>query len=213
MGNATIFSVPLEIRNQIYCYVYACDIVYPTTKKNGLRCLYMDIKPFPGGGFHRELSPSASEVLALLLVNRQMLEEAAAIFYRRNQFLGNAFEMSRFIKGIGRTRANLLTNLVFSHTEELILEHDLLKCLLPLQGLKMVHLNSWDKNFDGLKDSLVRAGILDLTGKFNIEVSNVWFKHEAGDRARYQKISHVWSCEKGASEWKGPKKTVTCIHY
>ena len=216
MGNATIFSVPLEIRNQIYCYVYACDIVYPMTKPNGLRCLYMDIhKAFPGSSLQKELfpSPSASKVLALLLVNHQILEEAAAIFYRRNQFQGNALEMSRFIKGIGRVRANLLTNLVLLHTE-LALENDLLKCLLPLEGLKMVHLNSWNKNFDGLKDSLVRAGILDLTGKFNIEVLNVSFKHrEAGDGVRYQEISHVWSCEKGDTEWKGPKKTVTCIRY
>ncbi|KAL8786074.1 MAG: hypothetical protein Q9195_008350 [Heterodermia aff. obscurata] len=72
--------------------------------------------------------------------------------------------MSRFIKGIGRTRANLLRDLMLTHREGTILEQDQFKCLLPLEGLKRVEFSSRDKNFDNLKDKLVRAGILDWTG-------------------------------------------------
>ena len=210
VGKTTIFSLPLEIRNQIYCDVYASDIIYPSAKENGLRYLFTDSRR---GNYNRKLPSLASEVLALLLVNRQMLEEAAAIFYRKSQFQGHALEMSQFIKGIGRTRANLLTNLVLSHRDNQILKHGLLKCLLPLEGLKVVHLESWRHDFDGLKDELVRAGIMDLTGKFNIDVSNEYLCDKEGDDYAYERISYSWSCEKGATEWVGPEKTVAINYF
>lgn len=205
MGKDMIFSLPLEIRYQIYCYVFPSAIVYPTTEKHGSRHIHTD--SYRGGLFVKSF-PLASEVLALLLVNRQILEEAAPIFYRKSHFRGNALEMSRFIKGIGRIRANMLTNLELQNNFNLVSVHNFLKFLLPLEGLKMVRLTFWRHNFDGLKDELVMAGILDFTGKFNIEVYNEWVYKELDTDRPPEQISYLWSCEKGATEWVGPKKTV-----
>ena len=209
MGKNTFFSLPLEIRNQIYCYVYACTLIKPRNMVGGRPCLSLYPPSRSNNGFHGELPPS--EVLALLLVNRQMLNEAAAIFYGKTQFQHEAFQMQRFIKGIGRIRANLLRNLVLSHTHGTILKHEVLKCLLTLEGLKRILLKSYVENFDDLKNELVRAGILDFTGRVTISVWNLWRNwKKIEDRKRYTKIYHFWSCEKGATEWKGPEKTVRC---
>ncbi|CAF9920611.1 MAG: hypothetical protein HETSPECPRED_004313 [Heterodermia speciosa] len=192
-----MLSLPPEIRNLIYCSVYAFKSIYPATR-NGLRSLIL----FSDNGFEDELPPS--EVLALLLVNRQILKEAAAIFYGKIQFEQFMHDMPRFIKGIGRMRANLLTDLVLVQSQDMILEHSPLECLFPLEGLRIVRLEFEYEYFPNLKDELLRAGILQFTGRFDIEVLNTW-----PDTEVYVDRVGIWSCEKGATKWKGPKETVT----
>ena len=202
MGKNTIFSIPPELRIQIYRHVFPYNTITPMTTDR-VRCLSIDPPPLHSGGSHQELPPS--KVLALLLVNRQMLKEAAAVFYGKIRFANHVLAMPRFIKGIGRTRANLLTNLLLLYTEGLIRVHNILRYLRPLEGLQIVRIWSWYENFDGLKDELVRAGILNFTGKFDFEVLNTQISRvKSGPFMRYETISSVWSCRKGASEWKEP---------
>ena len=198
MAQPPILLMPLELRNQIYSYVYDCKYATPvTTRENGSRLFWTD-------HFYESIT------LTLLLVNRQISEEAAAIFYSKTNFKGNMDLILSFIKGIGATKANLLTQIEICHWAPSP-KPDLFRQLLPLKGLKVLRLVQPCKgNIEAFKQEFANAGILEPTGRIDIEIRMMWTNCPADDRLNAHNIC-VWNWKKGEAEWKEERRRIPCL--
>ncbi|KAL9577462.1 MAG: hypothetical protein Q9212_006350 [Teloschistes hypoglaucus] len=211
MAPITLLTLPAEIRNQIYRELLVYDtieIYYPWDKPSHL---WIEVTlpkkdAFRDGGFFRDF-------LALLLVNRQMYNEALPIFLGENKFHAdfNAF-YRYFVNGTGARRMALLSDVTlsieFDHDDfyddgehciglflnpervckdwpslNVFLGHKLKLRLAYKYGLKEDVQDFWGV--------LVRMDILDLEGQLDCLAIHIdWYQGEIH--------ASIWKCEKGS---------------
>lgn len=136
----TFTTLPWEIRNEIYSYVFDKKEISIVTYKQITRKFWL-VNPLPKRteDFHgvsdpqnylalllakrTELFHGASDpqkTLALLLVNHQISDEAAAYFYHKMLFRGTWAALRPFIKGIGAYRRDMIKSVEITRTDSII---------------------------------------------------------------------------------------------
>ena len=136
----TFTTLPWEIRNEIYNYVFDNKSISIVTYKEITRKFWL-VNPLPKRieDFHG-LSDSQKtyalllakhtqdchglsdpqKTLALLLVNHQISDEAAAYFYHKMLFRGTWAALRPFIKGIGAHRRDMIKSVEITQTGSII---------------------------------------------------------------------------------------------
>lgn len=211
-------TLPLEVRNEIYGHLFKHESITPFTNKTG-KLLYLNTLPKHDDSFLLFKASHPQKFLALLLVNRQISDEAATFFYAKTKFHGKWFDVVAFVKGIGARRRDMIRSVEISHPAGLnfVFEKDedleMLSGLLP--NLRTLRITAWAPDFTRLQNQLIQGGILKLAGKIDISVCNtdidtlvtktkrpVWQKYK--DR-------HEWRCAKGTTQWTGGKRVRTIV--
>ncbi len=201
MTSQFLTVLPPEIRNYIYELVFRCSFMARMESR------YLFIEPSTGseGSFYEIIY--RGRVLALLLVNHQVSQEACACFYPKTEFAGEALALKQFLIGIGTYRRNMIRTLHLHIDLYYYGFDDVLRLLLTMQGLwtLMVRISGF-RVADQLQN-LIDRGILMLTGKFDVRVyawSSLTYESvtqiEQGFDIWTRKV--VWSNAKGDSEWK-----------
>ena len=112
----TFFSLPPEIRNCIYERV--CTFGWPglLVRPEGFRVTRRKTsEDMLGEEVENLRAPPVQTLLELLLVNRQMYDEALPIFYGRNWFkFDTPYEFYKFIKGSADERVQLLRQVIIT---------------------------------------------------------------------------------------------------
>lgn len=115
----TFTTLPWEVRNEIYGYVFNYDnVTIRTVKPSTTKLWLLNLPPKRTGGFHGISTPQIT--LPLLHVNHQIYKEAAAYFYHKMLFRGTWSELGPFIKGIGTYRRNMIKSVEISDTDSTI---------------------------------------------------------------------------------------------
>ncbi|KAG7004655.1 hypothetical protein G7Y79_00024g056050 [Physcia stellaris] len=200
MAQPSLLSMPLELRNQIYSYIYDNKYATPLTREDGSHLLWSQLfgEPIP---------------LTLLLVNRQISAEAATIFYSKTIFKGTIAQISSFVKGIGAAKANLLRQIDICHWEASP-KPDFFRQLLPLKNLRVLRVvqpcndPSCKGDIEAFKQALADTEIVQPSSRIEIELCIMWTNRRADARFHPVNMS-VWNCKKGEAEWKEERRLIS----
>lgn len=164
----TFFDLPQEIRDEIYGYVFECDTVSPCAKNtnNQLRKrLVVNHTIHRGQRFLPSYRPN--DVLALLLVNRQISTEAAQCFYGNTSFSGTVDNVYLFLKGIGPERRNMVRTIILPPqlcSIERTAHLRLCDLLITLKSLRTVQLSFSSPDMSAVRKALFNTGVCRLMG-------------------------------------------------
>lgn len=206
-------TLPLEIRHKIYGVVFNCQSILPTSSVllERSKALCSELSSKVNDGFYCKEYPQI--VLALLLVNRQISDEAALYFYGKTTFRAELWHMIRFLKGVGIRRRNIIRRVEIVHEQQLRNtpgEQKIFDLLCTMDSLQMIRLELFERlDFVVLQQLLIDFGILQLTGRADISVHHTYQKstmvQESSEDEPIRALvrySYVWSCAKDATEWK-----------
>ena len=229
MASSPFLSLPREIRDQVYGWVFTfrCDSIGPTNRgKMIIEESDEATKPlvrgfvFCGGGsnplsqFKCSYFPRARKLLGLTLVNRQISAEAVASFYGTLVFSENPSSkssLSYFIKGIGATRRYFiktieLTNRFMVRDYDFSLDFGIFDLLCTLSNLQKLIIEPSIHDLGQLWEILMSGGVHKLTGRFQIVVRNSIIRsanHRLGEFFKFlRRKTYVWTCANGQKEWK-----------
>ena len=183
-------GLPCEIRDTTYEMVFDCYYVHPnyrcrepafgyTHKKN---CLYVQRFPIEEQEPEHVLS---NDFLALLFVNRQISAEAKPVFYKNTLFTGTEATndgLFSFVKGCGSERANLIRTVEFGPTfydkpDSSWSDNDqssIFEALRGLQNLRTLRIWTWERSFQGLRETLMQAGMNNLLGSVVVIIEQIF---------------------------------------
>lgn len=207
----TFITLPLEVRNMIYGYVFDYDFVTPHVGKKGMpRFLH------PTGcsdGFYFLCDPQ--NTLALLSLNRQISDEAAPCFYGMVKFRGKCRQIAAFIEGVGTRRRDMIRSVEISHPVSLepgfhFDNGKTFELLGALPSLRTVRIVSSVRDFTRLQLELIRIGILNLAGKCDVVVEDTFYDRIPSSVDCYRN-EYVWRCAKGTTQWTGGDLNRTSI--
>lgn len=217
-------TLPLEVRNQIYGGVFSCISRHPTSPVTP-RPIKSCFDPVPDRNDALNCKGYAQEVLALLLVNRQISDESAMYFYAKTTFRAEEWHMIHFLRGVGSRRRNSITSMEIVYDwllEDAPIEQSIFDLLCTMHSLRTVRCECSEQlDFPLLQRFLIHSGILQLTGKANISVHNIYdhetMVQESSDDAPIRSLVrdlHVWSCAEDATEWKEMEpERIVCAHW
>ena len=217
MTSLFLTKLPIEIRKDIYELAFRYDGVDVRDKPNHEFWIQRRI-----GSYSYFVQNPPDEVLALLHVNRQISQEAAASFYTNTKFTGFTADILSFLNGISGFRRDLIAtiNMVtgpissdawsmgstgFRYNYQAENFKQLLKAVIGLlstmTGLRTVNIGitpELRRHSRRIQLWLIDYGILELTGKFDLCVF-CWF----GEQHRPESnVLATWSCAEGDTEWK-----------
>ena len=167
----TFTTLPLEVRNEIYTFVFDHDRLSPRDSAPGRLCKSFQYEHSDGGfwGWVRDLLPQ--QTLALLSVNQQISDEAAAHFYGKTTFYGNWPLIAAFVKGIGAQRRNMIRNIEIDCGQSLFKDDENLDMLAGLTNLRTVDIYANSTDFPHLQNDAIPGCILGLVEKVDIDIS------------------------------------------
>lgn len=90
-------------------------------------------------------------MLALLLVNRQICAEAAALFNGITVFENHCYEIPKYLNGIGEDNASMLGTLRVSFKKEATTESEIMKKMKALKNFRVICVPTWQENLVGLQ--------------------------------------------------------------
>lgn len=115
----TFTTLPWELRNEIYSYVfYYKNVSIRTFRRHAPKLWLLNPLPKRTDNFYGISAPQ--ETLALLRINHQIYEEAAAYFYHKMLFRGTWPALRSFIKGIGAYRRDMIKSVEITQTDPII---------------------------------------------------------------------------------------------
>ncbi len=234
MASNPFIKLPREMRDKIYEMVFEYESNRPNCghSKAGIpsnytgKCLY--VQQYSRQGERPTKHVFADELLALLLVNRQISAEAAPIFFKKSVFTGTFSirnPLISFIKGSGSCRRDMIRTVelgpydCFHHQnpKHCIDANGLFEFLRSLKNLRTLLL--WTRNmpFEEVQESLEIAGIHTILGYVNVIIEQIFplrlqsGSHRAlpgGERcislAEYDplwKYSQALTCADGDTDW------------
>ncbi|CAD6593585.1 MAG: hypothetical protein ASARMPRED_007687 [Alectoria sarmentosa] len=204
MSSPTFMSLPLEIRNRIYDFVWDLGQMVSIS---GWSSKYV---PRSLRKIHPFDSNSADVTLALLHVNHQISAEAASTFYGKRKFYFGPNQLMPFLKGIV-LRRHLIREVEVMETSSFDLRFppqafDLLRNLDRLRSFTMI-INT--KPFEYVHRHLVNAGIYRLTDRLEVTVHSergitLYDKDQSilPHGSEYVVFRNNWTCAKGEREFK-----------
>ena len=197
-------SLPPELRNEIYSHVF----------NYGSNTLWVG----NGGRFYKTMYDTKylRQPLALLAVNHQISDEAAACFYGKIRFRGEWPLMADFLQGIGAWRRDMIRSVsIWSLYDGLDAAGEVFELLSALPSLRIVRIDAAAEDFTGLQNILIQGGILKLVGKVAIDVHNTYNKVALIDLPPgvlpLYTDRYVWSCARGTTQWTGGERIRTFI--
>lgn len=199
--------LPLEVRNEIYSHVFGYDYIAPFSPDTG-KLLLLNPPPQSTDGFYRKSDPQ--QILAILCVNHQISDEAAAYFYGKTTFRGGQVAVNAFIKGVGARRRDMIRSVAISHRDLLASPFDngeTFELLSRLPSLRKLRVSTSVHDFTQLQNELIRCGILKLAGTVDITVYNTYGKTTLSNSAppveQMCLDRYVWRCARGTTQWTG----------
>lgn len=209
----SFISLPLEIRHEIYGDVFSCQSILSTGSMllGRSKALCFESSSRVNDGFYCKELPQ--KVLALLLVNRQISDEAAVYFYGKTTFRAELWHMIRFLRGVGTRRRKIIKRVNIIHEQQLrdtLGEQKIFDLLCTMESLQTIRLERFELlDFRLLQQLLIGFGISNLTGRADISVHHTYQKstivQESSEDERILALvryTHIWSCAKDATEWK-----------
>ncbi len=173
---STFFDLPREIRDKIYECILEYDAVgpYENCSINGAR-KRMIVNPaiLRGQTFLPSYRPN--DVLAILLVNRQISTEAASCFYGNTTLSDTYNTMFPFLKGIGSQHMNMVRTvelLPAACNYETAAHLRLYKLLITLQSPRIVHIIFSVPDSGTMLKAIYNTGIFKLIGVVDLVVYN-----------------------------------------
>ena len=209
--SSTFTTLPLEVRNEIYSHVFGYDSIMLSSSDTGKHLLLFP-SPQKTDGFYGKSDPQ--RILAILYVNHQISNEAAAYFYGKTTFrIGEWGAVTAFIKGIGARRRDMVKSVTISYPNLLALRVDngeTFELLSRLPGLRKVRVSTSVQNFTQLQNDLTRGGILEFAGEVEIAVYNTHGDTKVINSTPCVKQlyndKYVWRCARGTTQWTGGER-------
>jgi hypothetical protein len=207
----TFFDLPREIRDQIYRYVFECDAVSPCAKTSNNRPrkrLVFNRTVRRGQRFLPSYCPN--DVLALLLVNRQISTEAALSFYGNTSFSGTLDDMYFFLKGIGPQRRNMVRTINLPpqlYSAEKAAHLRLYNLLLTLQSLRRVQISFSTPDMSIVRKALLNTGVCRLMGIVDFVLYN-FFESKMVDQNFNMGCPYIFRGEWRYTYYKDERKPV-----
>ena len=199
----TFTTLPLEVRNEIYTFVFDHDRLSPCD--NAPLCKAFQYEHSPDGHWPwvRELHPQ--QTLALLSVSQQISDEAAAYFYGNTIFYGYWPLIAAFVKGIGAQRRNMIRRIEIDWKQSLFKDDENLDMLAELTGLQTVHMYAITKDFTHLQNDTIPGCISGLVGKVDIGISVFTSGECLSDTIppvqQLYTDENTWSCARNTAQW------------
>ena len=199
----TFVTLPFEVRNEIYSHVFDYDPITPYVGRNGKRLLFYRLRGH-SHDFYAMSDPKS--FLALLEVNHEISNEAAAYFYGNMIFRGKWHQITAFIKGIGARRRDMIRTVEIKHPASTGFQFDkddTLELLGALPKLRTARITAYVPDFTRLQNQLIQGGILEIAGKFDICVHNICEGIILSCAERRHRDEYFWSCAKDTTQWTG----------
>ena len=206
-------TLPLEIRHKIYGDVFNYQHISPTGSLSFGGTKYA-VRHFqlPCKATYSEGNPN--KVLALLLVNRQISDEAALYFYGNTKFNAELQNMIWFLEGVGTRRRNIIRRVEIVYLECLGRSRcgqKIFDLLSTMHSLQIIHFEVFELLGPPLQQQLlIGSGVFKPTGRADISVHHEYHKSimvqespQAEPIDALITYHHVWSCAKDTTEWKG----------
>lgn len=218
----TFFDLPREIRDKIYGYVFECDAVSPFvkfTRNQRRKRLVFNYAVRRGQRFLPSYRPN--DVLALLLVNRQLSTEAAPCFYGNTTFSGTLDNMCFFLEGIGHQRRNMVRTinlppqLCSAGKAAHLRLYDL---LITLQRLRTVQISFSSPDMGTVRRALLTTGVCRLIGIVDFVLYN-FFEGKLVDQNFNMGCPYIfrgeWRCthfKDGRKQVEESKRNILALH-
>lgn len=198
-----LFSLPREIRDQIYECVYPSRTHLPVTRFIWRNANYLEVE---------------KAIFALRLVNRQVSVEATFHFYSSSIFYGESFNLLYFLERIGERRELIkwieLKNLLPDPTddnqdEEEACVSQLFEKINGLPTLQTITIQIIEDDLEGIWARLSGWNIWQVNSHVEIVVRNRSFRDVNrqplfNDR-RHEEVRpnvSIWRRARGATEWR-----------
>ena len=201
----TFTTLPLEVRNEIYTFVFDHDRLSPSDSAPGRLCKSFEYEHTPRGcrPWVTDLPPQ--QILALLSVNQQVSDEAAAYFYGKTIFYGDWPLIAAFVKGIGAQRRNMITRIRIDCKQSLFKDDENLDMLAELPKLRTVRIYAITADFTHLKNDAIPGCISGLVGKADIDISTYTFDDCLRDTkspvGQLYSNGYTWRCARNTAQW------------
>ena len=210
----TLTTLPLELRNEIYSHVFN----YEDIVVNDRHLLLYKTSNLYDHDFFTKFDPQ--RILALLYINHQVSDEAAAYFYAKTNFCGQWPEIASFVKGIGARRRDLIRSVHISQPSGIksLFNGDIIVELLSgLPNLRKVCILTSGSDFTPLQNELVQGGISKTAEKWDTEIHNLRFGTKRCDSPTiFQGYTdkYVWRYVRVSAQWTGGERVRTITgHY
>ncbi|KAM0799011.1 hypothetical protein BDR22DRAFT_822922 [Usnea florida] len=200
----TFTTLPLEVRNEIYAFVFDHDRLTPRDGSPGRLCKSFEYAQGQNAG-GEDLLPQQN--LALLSVSQQISHEAAAYFYGKTIFRGTWYVIAPFINGIGVQRRNMIRTIELFWRQSLFEGDESPDMLAELTSLRTVHIYGLSTDFTHLQDNLIPECVSGLVGKVDINISVNVYGNCLSDSIppvlQMYVDEYTWSCARNTAQWTG----------
>lgn len=196
-------TLPLEVRNEIYKFVFDHDHLSPHANWGPCKSFRFEL----GHGSPWPLANDvlAQQILALLSVSQQVSDEAAAYFYGKTVFYGNWPLIAAFVKGIGAQRRNMIRRIEIDCEKSSFKDDENFEMLAELASLRTVHLCAISKDFTPLQNDTIPGCILGLVGKVDIDITVYTYGEYLSDTIppgqQHYREEYTWSCARNTAQW------------
>ena len=199
MSSPTFTTLPREIRDRIYEYVW--DLERDVTALGiAMSSSEREFHPFCG---------ISDATLALLHVSHQISTEAAPIFYGKQTFLLDYCEPGPFLNGIS-LRRHLIKKIEVSWTElKSWSTPQILDLLQNMSGLRSFTIRTKIRGTEEVPRYLDGVDLYKFTDCMNVTLYSeskqyLYFPtgNELTDTYECVVFANVWTCAKGEREWK-----------
>ena len=201
----TLTTLPLEVRNEIYAFVFDHDRLTPRDDTPGRLCKSFQCEQGQSGPYPWGEDLLSQQNLALLSVSQQISHEAAAYFYGKTIFQGTWPLIAAFVKGIGAQRRNLIRTIEIDWEQSLFEDDESLDMLAELTSLRTVHIYGIAMDLTHLQNNTIPGCILGLVGKVVIDISITVCGHCLSDSIppvhQLYSDEYTWSCARNTAQW------------
>ena len=201
----TLTTLPLEVRNEIYAFVFDHGLLTLRADDRGRLCKFLQYEQGPSGPYHwgEDLPPQKN--LALLSVSQQVSHEAAAYFYGKTIFHGTWPLIAAFVKGISAQRRNLIRTIELDWEQSLFEDDESFNMLAESTCLRTVHIYAIATDLTRLQNNTFPGCISGLVGKVDIDISVNVCRHRLSDTIppvhQLYSDTYTWSCARDTAQW------------
>ena len=203
----TLTTLPLEVRNEIYAFVFDHDRLTPRNDTPGRLCKSFQFEQGQSGPYPWGEDNLPQQNLALLSVSQEISHEAVAYFYGKTIFQGSWPLIAAFVKGIGAQRRNMIRTIEIDWEQSLFENDENFDMLAELTNLRTVHIYGISTDFPHLQNNTIPGCILGLVGKVDIDISVYTYGDCFSDTIppvhQLYSDQYTWSCAKNSSQWTG----------
>ena len=212
MSPPTFITLPREIRDIVYHFVWDCGPVSGSMWRSSIREHYR-LKLYPSHRFPADVN------LALLHVNRQISAEAALVFYGKRTFYFDSKYVIPFLRDFS-PRLDLIKNIEVAEGSLNFLRtygktFTVLSALGGPQSLTMSidTLGARNRPFERGLERLATVGIHHVTDRMNVTISfvgRIRLGYSEGFPNAIE-FTDTWTCAQGERQWM--KRGLHCRIY